>query len=92
MTLPDPWLTLGLLAQACFSSRFLLQWIASERRKKPVVPRAFWILSILGAAGLLAYAIRIKDPVFILGNTFGVFIYARNLMLSRRNAPDDGYD
>lgn len=73
------WLSVGLLGQAMFSARFLIQWIASERRKESVVPRPFWYFSIAGGLTLLAYAISIRDPVFILGQSTGVFIYARNL-------------
>ena len=78
------WLFIGLLGQALFSARFLVQWIASERRKQSVVPRPFWYFSIAGGLTLLAYAISIRDPVFILGQSTGVFIYARNLYFIRR--------
>jgi lipid-A-disaccharide synthase-like uncharacterized protein len=77
------WLTIGLVGQAAFAGRFLVQWIASERAKESVVPAAFWILSILGSLILLAYAIHRADPVFILGQSFGFLIYSRNLMLIR---------
>ena len=59
--------------------RFLIQWIQSERQKKSIIPVAFWYFSILGGLTLLAYAIYREDPVFILGQLTGVFIYARNL-------------
>jgi lipid-A-disaccharide synthase-like uncharacterized protein len=75
------WLTLGLFAQFLFSMRFLVQWIASEKQKKSVVPIYFWYLSIGGSTLLLFYAIHRKDPVFILGQSMGLFIYFRNLML-----------
>ena len=75
------WLTLGLFAQFLFSMRFLVQWIASEKQKKSVVPIYFWYLSIGGSTLLLFYAIHRKDPVFILGQSMGPFIYFRNLML-----------
>ena len=75
------WLTLGLFAQFLFSMRFLVQWIASEKQKKSVVPIYFWYLSIGGSTLLLFYAIHRKDPVFILGQSIGLFIYFRNLML-----------
>jgi lipid-A-disaccharide synthase-like uncharacterized protein len=78
------WLSVGLLGQAMFSARFLIQWIASERRKESVVPRPFWYFSIAGGLTLLAYAISIRDPVFILGQSTGVFIYARNLYFIHR--------
>jgi lipid-A-disaccharide synthase-like uncharacterized protein len=81
--LSSSWLVVGLVGQAAFGGRFLLQWIASERAKESVVPVAFWILSIVGSVVLLAYAIHRKDPVFILGQSCGLLIYSRNLMLIR---------
>jgi lipid-A-disaccharide synthase-like uncharacterized protein len=78
------WLGIGLLGQALFSARFLVQWIASERRKRSVVPLAFWYFSVGGGLTLLAYAIYRRDPVFILGQGAGLFVYARNLWLIYR--------
>jgi len=75
------WLSLGFLAQALFAARFVVQWIASERAKKSVVPLAFWFLSLAGGGLLLIYAIWRKDPVFILGQSTGFLIYSRNLYL-----------
>lgn len=75
------WVVFGLLAQAMFTGRFLVQWIASERQRKSVVPTAFWYFSLAGGVMLLAYALYRQDPVFILGQLFGVVIYARNLWL-----------
>jgi lipid-A-disaccharide synthase-like uncharacterized protein len=75
------WLVLGFFAQALFTTRFLVQWIASEKQKQSVVPIYFWYISLAGGLLLLIYAIHIKDPVFILGQSAGVFIYTRNLML-----------
>ncbi|MFC1514473.1 lipid-A-disaccharide synthase N-terminal domain-containing protein [Candidatus Omnitrophota bacterium] len=75
------WLILGLLGQSVFFMRFLIQWLASERKKESVVPVAFWYFSILGGILLLAYALYRKDPVFILGQSCGLFIYSRNLYL-----------
>jgi lipid-A-disaccharide synthase-like uncharacterized protein len=74
------WLVLvGYAGQALFTMRFVVQWIASERAKKSVFPVAFWFFSIGGGLLLFAYALTIKDPVFILGQGFGVFVYLRNL-------------
>lgn len=84
MTTEHVWLVVGLLGQALFSARFLVQWIASERRKESVVPIPFWYLSIGGGLTLLAYAIYRVDPVFILGQGAGLFVYARNLYFIRR--------
>jgi lipid-A-disaccharide synthase-like uncharacterized protein len=78
------WLGLGFFAQILFSGRFLVQWIASEKAGKSIVPIAFWYLSIGGSALLLMYAIYRLDPVFILGQSVGIFIYSRNLYLVRR--------
>ena len=73
------WLTVGFMAQAMFSARFLVQWIASERRKRSVVPVAFWWLALSGASMLLIYFIWRRDIVGILGQCTGWFIYMRNL-------------
>lgn len=73
------WLGIGFTGQALFSSRFIVQWIASERRKESVVPRAFWFFSLAGGLTLLSYAIHRQDPVFIVGQAAGIFIYSRNL-------------
>ena len=75
------WILVGLGGQALFMMRFLIQWIASEREKRSVIPVAFWWFSIGGASVLLAYAIYRADPVFILGQSLGFFIYTRNLWL-----------
>ena len=87
MTTEQVWLTVGLLGQALFSTRFLVQWIASERRKQSVVPQAFWYFSVGGGVTLLAYAIYRRDPVFIIGQGAGLFVYARNLWFIHRPAP-----
>jgi lipid-A-disaccharide synthase-like uncharacterized protein len=78
------WLSVGFLGQALFSARFLVQWIASERRKESVVPVAFWFLSLGGGLALLLYALHRLDPVFIVGQAAGLFVYLRNLLLIRR--------
>ena len=80
------WLAIGFGGQALFASRFLYQWIASERAGRSYIPRAFWYLSLAGGVTLLAYAIHRGDPVFILGQATGAFIYIRNLVLLHRNA------
>lgn len=77
----DAWVVLGLIAQALFMMRFVVQWIASERAKRSVVPVAFWFFSLGGGLLLLVYAIQREDPVFILGQALGLFIYIRNLWL-----------
>jgi lipid-A-disaccharide synthase-like uncharacterized protein len=87
MTHDQMWLGFGLLGQAFFSGRFLLQWIASERARKSVVPRGFWFFSVGGGLTLLIYAIYRQDPVFIIGQGAGLFVYGRNLYLIYRH-PD----
>jgi lipid-A-disaccharide synthase-like uncharacterized protein len=78
------WLVLGFMGQACFSARFLVQWIVSERRGQSVVPLTFWIFSLLGGGLLLTYAVYRHDPVFIVGQAAGLVVYVRNLMLIHR--------
>ena len=78
------WVIFGLLGQLFFFLRFFFQWIASERKKQSTIPVSFWYLSIIGGIILLIYSIYRKDPVFILGQSLGVFIYARNLYLIKK--------
>jgi lipid-A-disaccharide synthase-like uncharacterized protein len=78
------WLTVGFLGQAFFSMRFLVQWIASEKKRESVIPVSFWFFSIGGGLTLLIYAVYRHDPVFILGQAAGLFVYLRNLYLIRR--------
>jgi lipid-A-disaccharide synthase-like uncharacterized protein len=73
------WLAVGFGAQMMFSARFLVQWIASERLRKSIIPEAFWYFSFVGGAMLLTYAIYRRDPVFIMGQTFGLIVYSRNI-------------
>ena len=77
------WLVIGFVGQLLFFTRFLVQWIASERNKKSVVPISFWLFSLGGALILLTYAIHRRDPVFIAGQSLGFVIYTRNLILLR---------
>ena len=86
--LASPMGMLGMLGQVLFFSRFLVQWIASEKKGQSVVPLSFWFLSIGGGFLLLIYALWRKDPVITLGQLVGLFVYVRNLMLiHRRQAP-----
>jgi lipid-A-disaccharide synthase-like uncharacterized protein len=84
LTTEQMWVVVGLAGQALFSARFLVQWIATERKQKSVIPREFWYFSIGGGLTLLAYAIHRLDPVFILGQGAGLFVYARNLYFIHR--------
>lgn len=79
------WLGIGFVAQATFMMRFIVQWIASERAGRSIVPVAFWYFSVAGGIMLLAYAIYRVDPVFIAGQAGGLLIYARNLHFVRRD-------
>lgn len=84
------WLVFGFFGQALFFMRFVVQWISSERQKKSVIPLAFWYFSIGGGLTLLLYAISRRDPVFIAGQSIGLFVYLRNLHLiaAERRAKD----
>ena len=75
---------IGYVAQSLFAMRFVVQWIASERAGKSVVPTAFWVISIGGGLMLLGYALYRKDPVFIIGQATGLFVYLRNLQFVMR--------
>ena len=77
------WLAIGFLAQLMFSMRFIVQWIASERARRSIVPETFWYFSVVGGAMLFAYAIYRLDPVFMLGQGMGLVIYGRNIYFIR---------
>lgn len=87
------WLVIGFFGQAFFFMRFLVQWIASEVKKRSYIPKSFWYFSLGGGLILLIYAIYRRDPVFIIGQSTGTFIYSRNLVLlareGRRSAQDE---
>jgi lipid-A-disaccharide synthase-like uncharacterized protein len=78
------WLCLGFVGQGMFAARFLVQWIASERKRVSHFPVAFWHLSIAGSLLSLVYALYLRDPPFILGQATGMIVYLRNLALLRR--------
>lgn len=77
------WLFIGLLGQALFSARWILQWLVTERSRRSTVPVTFWYLSLLGGLLVLAYGLHRMDPVILIGQ-FGVIIYARNVFFIRR--------
>ena len=81
----DFWLLFGLIAQFMFAGRFLVQWIASERAGKSVVPMAFWFFSIGGGLMTLIYGIVKREPVIIVGQLLANVIYVRNVMLIWKN-------
>jgi len=77
------WILIGFLGQAMFSARFFVQWLASERAKRSIIPLAFWYFSLAGGAILFSYALHKRDPVFIVGQGMGLLVYLRNLYLIR---------
>ena len=83
------WIVIGFIGQALFSARFVLQWLASERARRSIIPTAFWYFSLAGSMVLLAYAIHRADPVFIVGQATGLVIYLRNLYLIKIAAAAD---
>jgi lipid-A-disaccharide synthase-like uncharacterized protein len=81
------WIVIGFAGQSLFFMRFFVQWLASEKAGRSVVPHAFWYFSVAGGITLFVYALYRQDPVFIIGQSTGLFIYARNLYFIR-NRPD----
>ena len=84
------WIWIGFGGQGLFFARFLVQWIASERRRRSVIPTAFWFFSLGGGLVLLSYAIHRRDPVFIAGQGLGLVIYLRNLWFIFRGGGSRG--
>jgi lipid-A-disaccharide synthase-like uncharacterized protein len=82
----DLWVIFGLIGQLLFGSRFIVQWVASERRKSSYIPITFWYLSLSGGIVTTVYAIHKKDPVFIIGQSAGLLVYIRNLALIYRSS------
>ena len=80
----DVWVAFGLVGQMIFGSRFIIQWIASERKKVSYIPIVFWYLSLTGGIITLIYAIHIRDTVFTIAQAGGLIVYLRNLMLIYR--------
>ena len=81
-------LIIGFVGQGLFSMRFIIQWLASEKAKKSVIPFSFWTFSLGGSVLLLIYAIYKKDPVFILGQAPNVLIYSRNIYSIKKRGAD----
>lgn len=84
MSLETIWLGIGFFGQALFFGRWVVQWIASEKKAESQVPVSFWYMSLIGGLITLAYALYRQDPVFIAGQGIGSVVYVRNLMLIRR--------
>jgi lipid-A-disaccharide synthase-like uncharacterized protein len=85
LILDNFWTLFGFVGQALFTGRFVVQWLYSERLKQSLMPRSFWILSISGSLMLFAYATAVMDPVIMLGQSLGLVIYSRNLILLQRS-------
>lgn len=82
-------LVLGFVAQGIFASRFIVQWLISEKQGKSVIPMIFWYLSLTGGLLLFVYAVYRKDPVFILGQSTGLIVYVRNIMLRKKELKNE---
>src|SRR5947209_19212840 len=78
------WIRIGFLGQFLFMMRFLWQWVQSERQRRSIIPIAFWYFSLAGGMTLFAYVVHRRDPVFITGQSLGLLVYARNLLLIGR--------
>lgn len=85
MTSSNDWEMIGFAGQFIFTSRFAVQWAASERQKSSVIPVAFWWLSLAGGVTLFTYAVLRNDRPIIVGQGMGLFVYVRNLMLVRKS-------
>lgn len=88
----DLWAAFGVLAQFVFGARFLVQWLASEKAEKSVIPMGFWVLSIVGGMMTMVYGFARRDIVIILPQVLSIFIYVRNIMLitkERRRAAEE---
>ena len=84
----NPIALFGFAAQLVFFMRFVVQWISTERNRKSVIPVAFWYISITGGFMLLTYGILDHDPVIIMGQSFGIIVYARNLYFIHKHKND----
>jgi lipid-A-disaccharide synthase-like uncharacterized protein len=84
MDFMNGWVLFGFLGQAAFSARFIVQWIVSEKNRESTIPVVFWYLSLVGGLILFIYAIYKKDPVFVIGQGSGLFVYIRNLVLIKK--------
>lgn len=83
------WLLLGFTAQLLFATRFIVQWLASEKARRSIVPETFWYFSFAGGILLFAYAIYRLDPVFMLGQGTGLLIYSRNIQMIWRTKAEE---
>ena len=84
--IPGWLIVFGTVGQFTFTLRFIYQWRYSARAGESLLPTTFWLISLLGSGMIIAYAIIRRDPVLILGQSTGVVVYLRNIMISRRAA------
>jgi len=77
-------LILGIVAQVIFTLRFIYQWFYSEKRKESSLPMGFWVLSLIGSSLILIYAVLRRDPVLLVGHVLGAFLYARNILILKK--------
>lgn len=82
--IPAGLLALGAVGQVIFLLRFVYQWIYSERKGESTLPLSFWVISLVGSVLILVYAFLRWDVVLLIGNVFGTVVYARNIVLLRR--------
>ncbi len=80
----NPWAAVGLFGQALFFSRWIIQWIASEKKKESYVPLSFWFMSLIGGLLVFVYTVQRHDPVFMVAQLVGICNYTRNIFLVRR--------
>jgi len=81
------WISVGAAGQVVFGMRFIVQWIATERHRRTVVPVAFWYMSFIGSVIVLTYVIHRRDPVLIPSFSLNLLIYLRNLYFIHRKTP-----
>ena len=81
----DVWLVFGIVAQVLFAMRFVVQWLASEKEGRSVIPMAFWFFAMAGGLLTLIYGLVKREPIIILGQALSIFIYLRNLQLIVRD-------
>lgn len=84
-SLQNPWVLFGFSAQFLFFSRFIVQWLASEKQKRVVFPIMFWYLSIVGAIMIFIYATHRQDIVFMASSSLSLIIYTRNIVLHKKH-------
>ena len=85
----NPWVIFGFAAQFIFFTRFVVQWYASEKKKRTVVPKVFWHLSLVGTLMILVYSIYRQDIVFIVASSLNFLLYLRNLQIYNKSKNED---